>query len=109
MNMFFKAFPDFHETFEDIIAKGDKVWVFLTYTGAYTGEWLGLAPSDKKITCRAIDMEHIVNDKIVEGRRVPTTNLTFFKQLGLIRIHRKRKKTLSRRRSLNTSPIMPLR
>jgi len=25
MNMFFKAFPDFHENIEDIIAEGDKV------------------------------------------------------------------------------------
>ena len=27
MNMAFKAFTDFHETIEDIIAEGDKVWV----------------------------------------------------------------------------------
>jgi C-1 hydroxylase len=34
MNMFFKGFPDFHETLEDIIAEGDKVWGLLTYTGS---------------------------------------------------------------------------
>ena len=26
-NMGFKAFPDWHETIEDIIAEGDKVWI----------------------------------------------------------------------------------
>jgi len=84
MNMFFKAFPDFHETIEDIIAEGDKVWVLLTYTGTHKGEWMGLAPTGKKITCRAIDIYRIANGKIAEGRRVPTPDLAFFKQLGLV-------------------------
>jgi len=84
MNMFFKAFPDFNETLEDIIAEGDKVWVLLTYTGTHTGEWMGLAPTGKKITCRAIDIYRIVNGKIVWGRRVPTPDFAFFKQLGVI-------------------------
>ena len=35
---FIKAFPDFHETIEDIIAEGDKVWVRFTFTGTHTGE-----------------------------------------------------------------------
>jgi len=90
--MFFKAFPDFHETIEDIIAEGDKVWVLLTYTGTHTGEWLGLAPTGKKITCRAIDIYRIVNGKIVWGRRVPTPDLAFFKQLGVIEYTEKGKK-----------------
>ena len=36
------AFPDWHETIEDIIAEGDKVWVRLTYTGTHKGEFMGL-------------------------------------------------------------------
>ena len=28
--MAYKAFPDWHETIEDIIAEGDKVWIRLT-------------------------------------------------------------------------------
>jgi steroid delta-isomerase-like uncharacterized protein len=92
MNMFFKAFPDFHETIEDIIAEGDKVWLLLTYTGTHKGEWLGLAPTGKKIKCRAIDLYRIVNGKIVEGRRVPTPDYAFNKQLGLIEYTEKGKK-----------------
>ena len=92
MNMAFKAFPDFHETVEDIIAEGDKVWVLLTYTGTHTGEWLGLAPTGKKITCMAIDIYRIVNGKIAWGRRVPTPDLGFFKQLGVIEYTEKGKK-----------------
>ncbi len=37
--MGFKAFPDWHETIEDIIAEGDKAWVRLTYTGTHIGEF----------------------------------------------------------------------
>ena len=84
MKLFFIAFPDFHETIEDIIAEGDKLWVLLTYTGTHTGEGLGIAPTGKKITCVAVDIYRIVNDKIGWGRRFPTPDLAFFKQLGVI-------------------------
>ncbi|MFQ6094824.1 MAG: ester cyclase [Candidatus Bathyarchaeia archaeon] len=39
--MLFNAFPDFHETIEDIIAEGDKVWVFTTITATHIGEYRG--------------------------------------------------------------------
>ena len=32
-NMALKAFPDWHETIEDIIAEGDKVWVRVKVRG----------------------------------------------------------------------------
>jgi len=44
---FFKGFPDWIETIEDIIAEDDKVWVRFTGTGTHKGEWLGLAPTGK--------------------------------------------------------------
>ena len=90
-NMGFKGFPDWHETIEDIIAEGDKVWVRLTYTGTHTGEWFGLAPTGKKITTTAVAIYRIVNGKIVEGRFV-TDALALFKQLGAIEYTEKGKK-----------------
>ena len=39
--MLWKAFPDFHETNEDFIAKGDKVWYRIKFTGTHTGELRG--------------------------------------------------------------------
>ena len=91
MNMGFKAFPDWHETIEDIIAEGDKVWVRVTYTGTHTGEWRGLAPTGKKITAMAVDIYRIVNGKLVEYRNV-TDSLYFLKQLGAIEYTEKGKK-----------------
>jgi C-1 hydroxylase len=35
MTMVYKGFPDWHETVEDIIAEGDKVWLRITCTGTH--------------------------------------------------------------------------
>ena len=83
MNMAFKAFPDFHETIGDIIAEGDKVWARITFTGTHSGEWMGIAPTGKKITTEMVDIFRIVNGKLVEYRDV-NNNLDFLKQLGII-------------------------
>jgi len=78
-----KAFPDWHETIEDIIAEGDKVWILLTYTATHTGEWLGLAPTGNKITTMNVDIYRLVNGKIAERQNV-TDNMRLFKPLGVI-------------------------
>jgi predicted ester cyclase len=39
--MLWKAFPDFHETNEDMIAEGDKVCYRIKMTGTHTGELCG--------------------------------------------------------------------
>jgi len=78
-----KAFPDWHETIEDIIAEGDKVWILLTYTATHTGEWLGLAPTGNEITTMNVDIYRIVNGKIAERQNV-TDNMRLFKPLGVI-------------------------
>jgi len=77
------AFPDWHETIEDIIAEGDKVWVLLTYTATHTGEFRGLAPTGNKMTGKAVDIHRIVNGKVVEYWNV-TDGLDIFKQMGAI-------------------------
>jgi len=81
--MGFKGFPDWHETIEDIIAEGDKVWVRLSYTGTHKGEFMGLPPTGKKITSKAVDIYRIVNGKLAEYWNV-TDNINIFKQIGAI-------------------------
>ena len=81
--MAFKAFPDWHETIEEIIAEGDKVWVRVTTTATHTGEWMGLAPTGKKVTSEMVDIYRIVNGKHVEGRFI-ADSLDFLKKLGAI-------------------------
>ena len=83
MNMIFKAFPDWHETIEDIIAEGDKVWVHAEATGTHTGEYRGIAPTGKKITSKGVNIYRIVNGKFVEGWSVEDS-MDFLMQLGVI-------------------------
>jgi steroid delta-isomerase-like uncharacterized protein len=93
-SMAFKAFPDWHETIEDIIAEGDKVWIRAKSTGTHTGEWMGLAPTGKKVTTEMVDIYRIVDGKHVEGRFV-VDQLDFLKQLGIIEYTEKGKKFFS--------------
>jgi steroid delta-isomerase-like uncharacterized protein len=84
------AFPDWLETVEDIIAEGDKVWVRLSYTGTHKGTFIGLPPTGKKISSKAVDVYRIVNGKLAEYWNV-TDNINIFKQIGAIEITEKGK------------------
>ena len=87
------AFPDWYETIEDIIAEGDKVWVWLSYTGTHKGDFMGLPPTGKKITSQAVDIYRIVDGKLAEYWNV-TDNLNIFKQIGAIEITEKGKQII---------------
>ena len=93
MAMTFNVFPDWHETIEDIIAEGDKVWYRVEITGTHKGEFRGyvpligkevrLAPTGKKFTMMQVSMKRLVNGKVVESWGV-YDSLDFYKQLGII-------------------------
>ena len=89
--MLFNAFSDFHVTIGDIIAEGDKVWVYTTITATHNGEYLGLAPTGSKFTQASVDIFRIVDGKIAEGWNIQN-ELDFLKQLGLIEYTEKGKK-----------------
>jgi steroid delta-isomerase-like uncharacterized protein len=79
----YKGFPDWHGTIEDIIAEGDKVWVRYKGTGTHRGEYLGLAPTGKKVTMNSFTIYRIVDNKVVEWRSVIDL-LDFYEKLGVI-------------------------
>jgi len=84
IRMAFAAFPDYHETIEDIIAEGNKVWILVkTNTGKHSGEFMGIAPTGKKLSTLAVDILRVINGKIVEYRDV-VDRLDFLNQLGII-------------------------
>jgi C-1 hydroxylase len=90
---FFNGFPDWIETIEDIIAEGDKVWVRFTGTGTHKGEWLGLPPTGKKMTLKAVQIWRIIDGKVVAKESIGDL-LDVFKQLGVIEYTEKAKKFL---------------
>jgi len=84
LTVLFKAFPDWHETIEDLIAEGDKVCVRLTInTGIHTGEFRGIAPTGKKSTHKAIQIWQIIDGRVMKKESI-YDQLDFLKQLGLI-------------------------
>ncbi len=92
--MFFKGFPDCHETLEDIIAEGNKVWHRFKTTGTHTGEFvfgkITLAPTGKKFTMTGVNFWRIIDGKVVEKEGV-YDSLDFYKQLGVIEYTEKAK------------------
>jgi predicted ester cyclase len=98
-----KAFHDYHETIDDMIAEGDKVWVRLTYTMTHTGEFLGVAPTGNEITSRAVDIHRLENGKIVEYWNV-SDSLGFFEPLGVIEYTEKGKRFLATQAGLEFFP-----
>jgi len=60
------AFPDHHETVDDIVAEGDKVVTRARWMGTHQGEFQGMAPTGKHVTLTAITIYRIIGGKIVE-------------------------------------------
>jgi len=84
----FEAFPNWHETIEDILAEGEKVCVQLRIeTGMHTGEFdlLGIKvpPTGKKSTVKSIQIWRIVDSRVVEQEGV-YDELDLLRQTGLI-------------------------
>ena len=93
-NMAFKGMPDWHETIEDIIAEGDKVWLRVKATGTHTGAWdlFGaiLPPTGEKVILNMVFIWRLESGQLVEGWEVDS-DLGFLKQLGVIEFTEKGK------------------
>ena len=60
------TFPDLHLTVEKQIAEGDWVVTCITARATHRGEWLGMKPTGKKVEITAVNVDKIVDGKIVE-------------------------------------------
>jgi len=79
----FSAFPDIHFTIDDMVVEGDKVVVRYTNTGTHKGEFMGIPPTNKKVTNWLISIDRIAGGKFVESwLRFDT--LGFMQQLGVV-------------------------
>ena len=81
--MLHNAFPDFNATINDLIAEGEKVVVYMTWTGTQQGEWMGLPPSGNQISFDVIDIFRVADGKIQEHWGV-SDNMTMMQQLGAL-------------------------
>lgn len=60
------AFPDFHAVIHWQIADGNRVTTYKTYHGTQQGEFLGIAPSGRRIQFETVDVMRVQGGKITE-------------------------------------------
>ncbi|MBI1260002.1 MAG: hypothetical protein GC204_21245 [Chloroflexi bacterium] len=77
------AFPDLWWLQEDLLVDGDKVVLFFTGYGTFTGPWFGIPPNNQPIKWVGNAMFRIKDGKVVEDRLI-WESLRFLQQLGAI-------------------------
>ncbi|NLT68529.1 MAG: ester cyclase [Acidobacteria bacterium] len=81
---FFTAIPDAKATINMMVAEGDLVFVYSTYTGTHTGDGLlGLPHTNNKIEYDVVDMFRLREGKLCEHWDVADTR-SIFTQLGAL-------------------------
>jgi predicted SnoaL-like aldol condensation-catalyzing enzyme len=81
----FKSMPDFRYTVKQVVADGDRVWVYSTTSATHTGgPWLDVPPTGNKLNFDVVDMFRIEDEKIAEHWDVADT-LGLFSQLGKVK------------------------
>ncbi len=66
MKMHHDGFPDFHVRVDDIVCEGDRVARRITWGGTHKGNYMGHAPSNRKVTMQVISIERIANGRVAE-------------------------------------------
>jgi steroid delta-isomerase-like uncharacterized protein len=77
------SFPDWHSTFEELIAEGDRVAERWTGRGTHRGELQGIPPTGKRVETPGSVFYRIVGGKIVEFRG-QLDMMGLMQQLGVI-------------------------
>ena len=78
-----EAFPDFHAVIHWQTADGDRVTTYKTYHGTHQGEFLGVAPTGRKISFDTVDVMRVQNGRITEHWGVAHL-YSLMQQLGAI-------------------------
>ena len=77
------SFPDWHSTFEELIAEGDRVAERWTGRGSHQGELQDIPPTGKRVEVPGSVFYRIVGGKIVEFRG-QLDMMSLMQQLGVI-------------------------
>jgi len=79
--MYLAAFPDLRFTVDDTIAEKDKLVTSWTISGTHKGEFLGVRPTNKKVSVEGITIHYLGNGKIIDSY-VSWDALGLLRQLG---------------------------
>jgi predicted ester cyclase len=61
-----QTYSDLHLTIERQIAEGEWVVTQITALGIHAGKWIGIKPTGKKLVFTGVNVDRVVNGKIVE-------------------------------------------
>lgn len=78
---FIMGFPDLRFTIEDMVGEKEKVAVAWTISGTHKGEFMGIPPTNKRISVDGITINHIADGKIMDSY-ISYDALGVFQQLG---------------------------
>ncbi len=81
-----KLWGGWSEKIDEMIAEGDRVVVRWTFKGTHQGEYLGVPPTQKKVTFSGIYIFRIANQRIAEVWTL-WDRLGEWQQLGLVPEH----------------------
>jgi len=79
---YYASFPDWTHSIEDVIAEGDKVAVRGGGIGTQKAVYMGIEPTDRRITQGSMSIMTVVDGKVVEWW-VIEDNLGLMQQLGM--------------------------
>ncbi len=79
----FRAVPDWKYELKNIISGGEFVWVYGTYAGTQTGEWLGVPATGKSFAFDAVDIFRLEDGQLAEHWDVMDV-YALFRQLGVV-------------------------
>ncbi len=78
----FRAFPDYHRDFEQVLAVDDYVIVRWRIKGTHKDTFMGIPASNAQIDWTGCSIFKVVDEKLKEGRVFADT-MTFINQLGV--------------------------
>jgi steroid delta-isomerase-like uncharacterized protein len=83
VTQFLTAFPDLRFAIEDTVAEKEKVVVSWNISGTHKGEFMGIPPTNKKISVDGITINHLTNGKIMDSY-ISYDALGMLQQLGVV-------------------------
>ena len=83
IQMYRTAFPDIHVQVADQFAEGEKVLTRITIQGTHQGQFMGIAPTNKKIEVGALVVTRFKDGQNVEGW-AELDRLGLMQQLGVV-------------------------
>src|SRR5712691_7973177 len=86
------AFPDLAWRIEEVVAEGEKVASYHTWSGTHLGEFLGIAPTGKQVRMSCMIFDTYEDGKLKQSRLMMNV-LSLFEQLGVMPEAGQEKKT----------------